>query len=65
MCSGKAFSMAGTLLSTSFDASDGNIVYARDAGGWASAVTVDQIYGHADVHDPGFALALNRVWQEA
>jgi integrase len=47
------------------DASGGNIVYARDAGGLASAVTVDQIYGHADVHDPRFALALNRVWQEA
>ncbi|MFL6125756.1 tyrosine-type recombinase/integrase [Actinophytocola sp.] len=44
------------------DASGGNLVYARDAGGWASATTVDEIYGHADVHDPKFAAALNRVW---
>lgn len=44
------------------DASGGNTVYARDAGGWASAATVDEIYGHADVHDPKFAAALNQVW---
>jgi integrase len=44
------------------DASGGNTVYAREAGGWASATTVDEIYGHADVHDPKFAAALNRVW---
>lgn len=46
------------------DASGGNIVVARDAGGWASATTVDQIYGHADVHDPAFAAALNRFWEQ-
>ena len=36
------------------DASNGNIVFARDAGGWASATTVEETYGHADLHDPAF-----------
>jgi integrase len=45
------------------DASGGNAVIARDAGGWSSATTVDQIYGHADVHDPTFAAALSTVWE--
>jgi integrase len=46
------------------DASGGNTVIARDAGGWASATTVDQVYGHADVHDSTFVSALNTVWGE-
>lgn len=46
------------------DASNGNIMIARDAGGWASATTVEAIYGHADPHDPVFAAALDRVWGE-
>jgi integrase len=44
------------------DASGGNVVLARDAGGWASATTVDETYGHVDVHDPAFTAALNKVW---
>jgi len=44
------------------DASNGNTVIARDAGGWASATTVEQVYGHTDAHDPAFAAALNHVW---
>jgi integrase len=44
------------------DASGGNTVIARDAGGWASATTVDEVYGHVDVHDPAFAAALDHVW---
>jgi len=47
------------------DASNGNIMIARDAGGWASATTVEAIYGHADPHDPVFAAALDRVWGES
>jgi integrase len=47
------------------DASNGNTVYARDAGGWASAKTVEEIYGHADLHDPKFMAALDRVWGES
>ena len=46
------------------DASGGNLVIARDAGGWASAATVDEIYGHADVHDPVFDAALRAVCGE-
>lgn len=45
------------------DASGGNAVIAREAGGWASATTVDEIYGHVDVHDRAFAAALTKVWE--
>jgi integrase len=45
------------------DESNGNTVIARDAGGWASAAMVDQVYGHTDVHDPAFVAALSRVWE--
>ena len=44
------------------DASDGNLVIARDAGGWASTTVVDEIYAHVDVHDPVFDVALRQVW---
>lgn len=44
------------------DASGGNLIIARDAGGWASTTVVDEIYGHVDVHDPVFDAALRRVW---
>jgi len=46
------------------DASGGNSVIARDAGGWSSATTVDEVYGHTDVHDPAFAAALTQVWDQ-
>ena len=46
------------------DASGGNLMIARDAGGWASAAMVDEVYGHVDVHDPAFAAALRKVWGE-
>lgn len=46
------------------DASGGNLVVARDAGGWASATTVDEIYAHADICDPVFDRALRTVWGE-
>jgi integrase len=45
-------------------ASRGNSVIARDAGGWASATTVEQVYGHADADDPDFAAALEYVWAQ-
>ena len=44
------------------DASGGNLLIARDAGGWASAAMVDEIYGHVDVHDEAFDAALRQVW---
>jgi integrase len=46
------------------DASGGNLMIARDAGGWASAAMVDEVYGHVDVHDPAFAAALRKAWGE-
>ncbi len=44
------------------DASGGNLLIARDAGGWASTTVVDEIYAHVDVHDPAFDAALRAVW---
>ena len=46
------------------DASGGNLLIARDAGGWASATIVEEIYAHVDVHDPAFDAALRTVWGE-
>jgi integrase len=46
------------------DAAGGNLLIARDAGGWASAATVDEIYAHTDIHDPAFDAALRAVWGE-
>jgi integrase len=46
------------------DASGGNLLIARDAGGWASATVVAEIYAHTDVHDPAFDAALRRAWGE-
>ncbi|WP_224282311.1 tyrosine-type recombinase/integrase [Streptomyces sp. LS1784] len=53
-----------TFTSAVLDAADGNLLIARDAGGWASAATVDEVYGHVDVHDPAFDAALRTVWGE-
>lgn len=46
------------------EASGGNRLIARDAGGWASASTVEDIYGHVDLNDPAFGAALRTVWGE-
>ena len=54
-----------TFTSAVLDAADGNMLIARDAGGWASAAMVDEVYGHVDVHDPVFDAALRTVWGEA
>lgn len=53
-----------SFTSAVLDASGGNLVIARDAGGWASAAMVDEVYGHVDVHDPAFDAALRTVWGE-
>jgi integrase len=53
-----------TFTSAVLDAADGNLLIARDAGGWASTAVVDEIYAHVDVHDPAFDAALRRVWGE-
>ncbi len=46
------------------DASGGNLLIARDAGGWASTAVVDEIYAHVDVHDAAFDAALRKTWGE-
>jgi integrase len=53
-----------SFASAVLDASGGNLLVARDAGGWASVSVVDEVYGHADVHDPVFDAALRQVWGE-
>jgi integrase len=53
------------FTSAVLDASGGNLLIARDAGGWASAAMVDEVYGHIDVHDPAFDAALRAVWGES
>lgn len=52
------------FASAVLDASHGNVLIARDAGGWASAAMVEEVYGHVDVHDPAFDAALRTVWGE-
>lgn len=51
-----------SFTSAVLEAADGNVLIARDAGGWASAAMVDEVYGHVDVHDPAFDAALRTVW---
>jgi integrase len=46
------------------DASGGNAKVAQVAGGWASTRTVEDIYGHPDLHNPQFQAALTTVWKE-
>ncbi len=53
-----------SFASAVLGASGGNLLIARDAGGWASAAMVDEVYGHVDVHDPAFDAALRKVWGE-
>ncbi len=53
-----------SFTSAVLDAADGNLLIARDAGGWASAAMVDEVYGHVDVHDPAFDAALRTIWGE-
>jgi integrase len=53
-----------TFTSAVLDAAGGNTLIARDAGGWASAAMVDEVYGHVDIHDPVFDAALRTVWGE-
>jgi integrase len=54
-----------SFATTVLDASGGNLVVARDAGGWASTAVVDEIYAHVDLHDPLFDAALRAVWAGA
>ncbi|MEV7526449.1 tyrosine-type recombinase/integrase [Streptomyces sp. NPDC091371] len=46
------------------DASGNDLLVAKEAGNWASAQTVDEVYGHPDQHSPEFIAALHAVWGE-
>jgi integrase len=61
----KPHSFRHSFASAVLEAADGNLVIARDAGGWASTSVVDEIYAHVDVHDPAFDAALRSVWGES
>jgi integrase len=47
------------------EASNGNATFAKEAGGWASTKTVEETYGHTDLHDRKFMAALDQVWGES
>lgn len=53
-----------SFTSAVLDASGGDLLVAREAGGWASVQTVDEVYGHPDLHSPTFDAALRAVWGE-
>jgi integrase len=61
---GKPHAFRHSFTSAVLDAAEGNLLIARDAGGWASAAMVDEIYGNVDIHDPAFDTALRAVWGE-
>lgn len=44
------------------DASGGDLLITRQAGGWSSTAVVEDVYGHPDLHDPAFDTALRQVW---
>jgi len=53
-----------SFTSAVLDASGGDILVAREAGGWASVQTVEDVYGHPDLHSPEFDSALRAIWGE-
>jgi integrase len=53
-----------SFTSAVLEASEGNLMITREAGGWASAAMIDEVYGHVDVHDATFDAALRSVWGE-
>jgi integrase len=53
-----------SFASSVLDACGGDLLIARDAGGWASTAVVEEIYAHVDVHDAAFDAALRKVWGE-
>jgi len=59
----KTYQFRRSFATAVLDTSGVNSIYATDAGGRASAVTVEETCGHADVHDPDFAAALERSWE--
>jgi integrase len=72
-CAGRRAGLAGRIKPHAFrhsftsavlGASGGDMLVAREAGGWASVQTVENVYGHPDLHSPEFDSALRAVWGE-
>lgn len=45
------------------EAANGDLMIAKKAGGWRSATTVEQIYGHVELNSPQFCGVLEEVWE--
>jgi integrase len=54
-----------TTTSKILDISGNDPMVAKVAGNWASARTVEEVYGHPDQHSPEFIAALEAVWGES
>lgn len=53
-----------TTTSKILDVTDNDSWVAKEAGNWASVQTVEEVYGHPDMHSPEFVSALQAVWGE-
>ncbi|MFE4612126.1 tyrosine-type recombinase/integrase [Streptomyces niveus] len=53
-----------TTTSKILDVTGNDSWTAKEAGNWASVQTVDEVYGHPDMHSPEFIAALKAVWGE-
>ncbi|MCM1975868.1 tyrosine-type recombinase/integrase [Streptomyces sp. G1] len=60
----KPHSFRHQITNDVMDVTDGDPFVAKAIGNWASAKTVDEIYGHPDMHSPQFVAALKAVWGE-
>ncbi|MCX5187575.1 tyrosine-type recombinase/integrase [Streptomyces sp. NBC_00268] len=53
-----------TTTNKILDVTDNDSWVAKAAGNWASVQTVEEVYGHPDMHSPEFVSALKAVWGE-
>ncbi|GAA2502452.1 hypothetical protein GCM10023100_22550 [Actinocorallia cavernae] len=53
-----------TTTNKILDVTNNNSWVAKEAGHWASVQTVEEVYGHPDMHSPEFVSALKTVWGE-
>lgn len=61
----KPHSFRHRFATSILEVSGGNLMVAREAGGWSSTATVDEIYAHVDLNDSSFDRALRAFWGEA
>ncbi|MGW1617314.1 tyrosine-type recombinase/integrase [Streptomyces sp. NPDC002285] len=53
-----------TTTSKILDVTGNDSWVAKEAGNWASVQTVEEVYGHPDMHSPEFVSALKAIWGE-